>query len=94
MSIYQNSSLNLSLPQKTALVNGQLTATVITTNSVTTDKTYTCEFVFGTGETATTMTGSPGIDVVKLEATAVSAVPAGSAYTFTCTYRYYKLNHM
>ena len=68
--------------QKTALVNGILTATATTTNPVTADKTYTCEMQIG----ETKFTGSPKIDVIKLTATAVSPVPVGSPYTFTCTY--------
>ena len=60
-----------------------MTATVTTPNTVTADKTYTCEFVIGEVK----FTASPKIDVIKLVATGVTAVPAGSPYTFTCSYR-------
>ena len=69
--------------QMTPLVNGILTATAMTTNSVTADKTYTCEMTIG----ETKFTGSVKVDVIKLTATAASPVPVGSPYTFTCAYR-------
>ena len=70
--------------QKTNLVDGVISATVITPNTVTSDKTYTCEFEIE----ETKFTKNPKVDVIKLTATAVTAaVPVNSPYTFTCSYR-------
>jgi hypothetical protein len=79
---FEDGSTEFAGVSKTGLVNGVLTATVTTTNTVTADKTYTCEFEIAEVK----YTGSPKIDVIKLEATTVTPVPVGSPYTFTCKY--------